>query len=70
MTAVLTMTSDMDLLDFRRIPCVSFIHSIAFSDINHSTKALTEHKTFEITAELTKPSQTVTVLITSVRRNY
>lgn len=25
MTAVLTMTSDLDLLDFRRIPCASFI---------------------------------------------
>ncbi|KAF7322399.1 DEAD/DEAH-box DNA helicase [Mycena chlorophos] len=49
MTAILTLTSDLEFLDFRRIP----------------TKALKETKTFEITAELTKPSQSVVVLITS-----
>lgn len=69
MTAVLTMTSDMDLLDFRRIPQVSLIKfSGVFSEIIYRTKALTERKTFEITAELTRPSQSVTVLITSVSK--
>lgn len=69
MTAVLTTTSDMDLLDFRRIPWVSFIRiSGVLSEIIYRTKALTERKTFEITAELTRPSQSVTVLITSVSK--
>ncbi|KAJ7632951.1 Sec63 Brl domain-containing protein [Roridomyces roridus] len=49
MTAIITLTSDMEMIDFRRIP----------------TKALKEDKTFEITAELTKPSQSVVVYITS-----
>ncbi|KAJ7461495.1 Sec63 Brl domain-containing protein [Mycena latifolia] len=49
MTAILTLTSDSEMVDFRRIP----------------TKALKETKTFEISAELTKPSQSVVVLITS-----
>ncbi|KAJ6531293.1 hypothetical protein B0H19DRAFT_1242397 [Mycena capillaripes] len=49
MTAILTLTSDSEMVDFRRIP----------------TKALKDPKTFEITAELTKPSQSVVVLITS-----
>ncbi|KAF8798145.1 P-loop containing nucleoside triphosphate hydrolase protein [Phlegmacium glaucopus] len=48
MTAVLTLTSDMDLIDFRRIP----------------TKGLRKGKSFEVIAELTKPSQTVIVIIT------
>ncbi|KAJ7481219.1 inner membrane protein import complex subunit Tim54-domain-containing protein [Mycena galericulata] len=49
MTAILTLTSDLEMVDFRRIP----------------TKALKDEKTFEITAELTKPSQSVVVYITS-----
>ncbi|KAJ7074112.1 hypothetical protein C8F01DRAFT_1360827 [Mycena amicta] len=49
MTAIATLTSDLEFLDFRRIP----------------TKALKDNKTFEITVELTKPSQSVTVLVTS-----
>ncbi|KAJ7172122.1 Sec63 Brl domain-containing protein [Mycena filopes] len=49
MTAILTVTSDLEMVDFRRIP----------------TKALKETKTFEIIAELTKPSQSVVVYITS-----
>ncbi|KAJ7047198.1 P-loop containing nucleoside triphosphate hydrolase protein [Mycena alexandri] len=49
MTAILTVTSDLEMVDFRRIP----------------TKALKDTKTFEITAELTKPSQSVLVYITS-----
>ncbi|KAH8117083.1 P-loop containing nucleoside triphosphate hydrolase protein [Phellopilus nigrolimitatus] len=46
MTSILTTTSDMDFIDFRRI----------------STKALRETKSFTVTAELTKPSQSVCVL--------
>ncbi|KAJ7085715.1 Sec63 Brl domain-containing protein [Mycena belliarum] len=49
MTAILTLTSDLEMIDFRRIP----------------TKVLKETKTFEISADLTKPSQSVVVLITS-----
>ncbi|KAJ7137709.1 P-loop containing nucleoside triphosphate hydrolase protein [Mycena epipterygia] len=49
MTAILTLTSDSEMVDFRRIP----------------TKALQDTRTFEITAELTKPSQSVVVYITS-----
>ncbi|KAI0362446.1 P-loop containing nucleoside triphosphate hydrolase protein [Trametes cingulata] len=49
MTLLLTLTSDNAFVDFRRI----------------STAALKEPRTFEITAKLTKPSQTVVVYITS-----
>ncbi|KAF9482800.1 hypothetical protein BDN70DRAFT_392856 [Pholiota conissans] len=48
-TAVLTLTSDCDLIDLRRIP----------------TKALKGGKSFKVTAELTKPSQSVIVVVTS-----
>ncbi|KAJ3923241.1 P-loop containing nucleoside triphosphate hydrolase protein [Lentinula edodes] len=47
MTSVLTLTSDNQFVDFRRIP----------------TKALKEAKTFEICATLEKPSQTVIVSV-------
>lgn len=50
MTAVLTLTSTSDFIDFRRIP----------------TKVLKGRKTFEITANLTKPSQSIIVIISSV----
>ncbi|KAJ3864985.1 hypothetical protein EV359DRAFT_39824 [Lentinula novae-zelandiae] len=49
MTSVLTLTSDNQFVDFRRIP----------------TKALKEVKTFEICATLEKPSQTVIVSVSS-----
>ncbi|OSX65591.1 hypothetical protein POSPLADRAFT_1044921 [Postia placenta MAD-698-R-SB12] len=49
MTIVFTVTSDLDFLDFRRIP----------------TKALKESKTFSLTAELSRQSQSITVYITS-----
>ncbi|KII88121.1 hypothetical protein PLICRDRAFT_698570 [Plicaturopsis crispa FD-325 SS-3] len=49
MTSVLTLTSDLDYIDFRRIP----------------TKSLKEPKTFEVVASLVKPSQSVVVLISS-----
>ncbi|KAH7879983.1 Sec63 Brl domain-containing protein [Lentinula edodes] len=49
MTSVLTLTSDNQFVDFRRIP----------------TKALKEAKTFEICATLEKPSQTVIVSVSS-----
>ncbi|KAF6764008.1 Sec63 Brl domain-containing protein [Ephemerocybe angulata] len=49
-TSVLTMSSDNDFIDFRRIP----------------TKVLREaSKEFTITASLTKPSQSIVVIITS-----
>ncbi|KAL1762083.1 P-loop containing nucleoside triphosphate hydrolase protein [Schizophyllum commune] len=48
-TSVLTMTSDDDFVDFRRIP----------------TKSIGSCKSFEVTAELTKPSQSVVVYISS-----
>ncbi|KAJ3852493.1 DEAD-domain-containing protein, partial [Lentinula lateritia] len=49
MTSVLTLTSDNQFVDFRRIP----------------TKALKEAKTFEVCATLEKPSQTVIVSMSS-----
>ncbi|KAF7791334.1 hypothetical protein EIP86_002348 [Pleurotus ostreatoroseus] len=48
-TLVLTVTSDLDFIDFRRI----------------STKALKSPKTFAVVAKLTKPSQTVLVQMAS-----
>ncbi|KAI0062246.1 P-loop containing nucleoside triphosphate hydrolase protein [Artomyces pyxidatus] len=50
MTIVLTLTSDMDFIDFRRI----------------STKLLTDSKSFTVTAQLSKPSQSVYVYMVSV----
>ncbi|KAK0441977.1 Sec63 Brl domain-containing protein [Armillaria borealis] len=49
MTSIITLTSEMELIDFRRI----------------STKSLKESKTFEVTAELEKPSQSINVYISS-----
>ncbi|TRM59292.1 Sec63 Brl domain-containing protein [Schizophyllum amplum] len=51
-TSVLTVTSDDDFIDFRRIP----------------TRSIGNCKSFEVSAELTKPSQTVIVYISS--ENY
>ncbi|KAH9857195.1 P-loop containing nucleoside triphosphate hydrolase protein [Lenzites betulinus] len=51
LTMVLTLTSDNNFVDFRRI----------------STAALKENRTFEVTAKLTKPSQTIVVYMTSAR---
>ncbi|CCM03617.1 uncharacterized protein FIBRA_05759 [Fibroporia radiculosa] len=49
MTTVLTLTSDLDFIDFRRIP----------------TKALKETKTFTLNVELRKPSQSIVTYISS-----
>ncbi|KAJ7578472.1 Sec63 Brl domain-containing protein [Mycena floridula] len=49
MTTVLTLTSGLDLIDFRRIP----------------TKALRDNKTFEVNVELDRPSLSVSVCISS-----
>ncbi|KAG7448168.1 P-loop containing nucleoside triphosphate hydrolase protein [Guyanagaster necrorhizus] len=49
MTSIITLTSDMELIDFRRI----------------STKSLKEAKIFEVTAELEKPSQSIAIYISS-----
>ncbi|EEB88607.1 hypothetical protein MPER_13478 [Moniliophthora perniciosa FA553] len=51
MTAVFTLTSDFEYIDFRRIP----------------TKALKDEKTFELEVALEKPSQSIIVYITSVK---
>ncbi|KAF9527017.1 hypothetical protein CPB83DRAFT_908025 [Crepidotus variabilis] len=48
-TAVLTLTSDMDFVDFRRVP----------------SKALAGGKSFEVSIELNKPSQSVVIIISS-----
>ncbi|KAI0053920.1 P-loop containing nucleoside triphosphate hydrolase protein [Auriscalpium vulgare] len=50
MTSILTVTSDMDFIDFRKI----------------MTKSLKSAKTFIVTAHLTKPSQHICVYISSV----
>ncbi|KAF7986542.1 hypothetical protein HWV62_26264 [Athelia sp. TMB] len=49
MTTVLTVTSDLEFVDYRRIP----------------TKALKETKDFKINASLTKPSQAIMIQISS-----
>ncbi|KAF9495867.1 P-loop containing nucleoside triphosphate hydrolase protein [Pleurotus eryngii] len=49
MTSILTVTSDMEFIDYRRIP----------------TSLLDESKTFEVTAQLDKPSQSILVYIAS-----
>ncbi|KIP12314.1 hypothetical protein PHLGIDRAFT_330071 [Phlebiopsis gigantea 11061_1 CR5-6] len=49
MTQILTVSSDLDYVDFRRTP----------------TKGLKTPKTFVITAQLTKPSQSVLVQVSS-----
>ncbi|THH08313.1 hypothetical protein EW145_g2777 [Phellinidium pouzarii] len=49
MTSILTTTSDLKFIDFRRI----------------STKALQDSRSFSVIAELSKPSQSVCVLISS-----
>ncbi|KAI0807705.1 P-loop containing nucleoside triphosphate hydrolase protein [Fomes fomentarius] len=51
MAMVLTLTSDNNFIDFRRI----------------STSALKDPKSFGVTATLTKPSQSINVYITSAR---
>ncbi|KAJ8700486.1 ATP-dependent DNA helicase MER3 [Pleurotus ostreatus] len=50
MTSILTVTSDMVFIDYRRIP----------------TSLLNESKTFDVTAQLDKPSQSIVVYIASV----
>jgi hypothetical protein len=64
-TNVLTLTSDLDFVDFRRIPYV-VPSSLTQRLTGRSTRALRDSKTFTIIAELTKPSQTLIVSITSV----
>ncbi|KDQ33025.1 hypothetical protein PLEOSDRAFT_1073367 [Pleurotus ostreatus PC15] len=49
MTSILTVTSDMVFIDYRRIP----------------TSLLNESKTFDVTAQLDKPSQSIVVYIAS-----
>lgn len=68
-TAIYAVTSSMDFIDFRRIGCAIFLPVVwnYLSRSVFSTKQLSPEKTFIITAQLTKPSQTVVVHISSVR---
>ena len=69
MTSVLTVTSDNTFVDYRRIPCV-YLQGMTprlRSDAPHRTRSLEDGKTFTVFAELTKPSQSVVTVISSVR---
>lgn len=68
MTYILTLTSDLDFIDFRRIPLSRssgkwIIHTY---DASRSTKALQDPKSFTVTAQLRKPSQSIWVYMSSV----
>lgn len=68
MTSVITVTSDNTFVDYRRIP---YVHpgDIVWlcSDTLSRTRSLADTKTFTVFAELTKPSQSVVTIISSVR---
>lgn len=67
MTIVLTLTSDNDFVDFRRISYVPFVVLRRYVFLSACrTTALKENRTFEVAAKLTKPSQSITVYMTSV----
>jgi ATP-dependent DNA helicase HFM1/MER3 len=69
MTYILTVTSDLDFVDFRRIPLSDpqdMDHSFSTYKTPCSTKALQEPKSFSVTARLTKPSQSILVSMSSV----
>lgn len=67
-TYVLTTSSDLEFIDFRRIPYVTLrtIHINIKHKTYSSTKALQETKTFPLVARLEKPSQTIVITISSV----
>ncbi|KAI6028575.1 hypothetical protein F5J12DRAFT_889093 [Pisolithus orientalis] len=67
MTTLLTLTSDLTFVDFRRIGRVShaYFGSTSVSLIRRRTKALMEKKEFTLTAYLTKPSQAINIYISS-----
>jgi ATP-dependent DNA helicase HFM1/MER3 len=70
MTSILLLTSDFELVDFRRIPSVFCCREMPFCLLrifSHRTKSLQSSKSFIITASLTKPSQTITAYISPVR---
>lgn len=68
MTSVVTVTSDNTFVDYRRIPYVHSGGSIwLYSDTLNRTRSLMDTKTFTVFAELTKPSQSVVTIISSVR---
>lgn len=71
MTAILTLTSDMDLIDIRRIPLVKILSirylGFAKDTFFYRTQAFKGGKSFEVTAALLKPSQSVTVIVVSVK---
>jgi ATP-dependent DNA helicase HFM1/MER3 len=61
MTSILTTTSDLELIDYRRIPSVIMCVYVDSHQFNDSTKALWGGKSFSVTATFTKPSQYVIV---------
>jgi ATP-dependent DNA helicase HFM1/MER3 len=69
MTYILTVTSDLDFIDFRRIPLSPLSQETidyTLTKSSHSTKALQDPKSFSVTAQLTKPSQSIWVYMSSV----
>ncbi|KAG8734229.1 Sec63 [Ceratobasidium sp. 423] len=69
-TSILTITSDNQFIDFRRIKWVQNTHRPTPIRVIHnccflSTKRLLESVDFSITAPLTKPSQEVIVIVSS-----
>lgn len=70
MTSVITVTSDNAFVDYRRIPYVHSGGSVwRGSDALRRTRSLKDVKTFTVSAELTKPSQSVVTIISSVKGN-
>lgn len=67
MTLVLTLTSDHNFVDFRRISYAPLPSFLQCANLRLSTHALKENRSFEVTAKLTKPSQSIVVYISSVR---
>jgi ATP-dependent DNA helicase HFM1/MER3 len=66
-TSILTLTSDLGFIDYRRIPWVSpLIMDDREPNCISSTKSLREAKDFVVEASLTKPSQSVNVIVSSV----
>ena len=66
MTSILTIMSDLDLVDYRRIPSVSIWPTSHLLHAISRTKALSKGKSFSITASLSKPSQSILVQVSPV----
>jgi ATP-dependent DNA helicase HFM1/MER3 len=73
MTSILTVTSDNTFVDYRRIPWVPSRGLALTQTLMHSlrrTHSLKDAKVFTVFAELTKPSQSVVTVISSVRLDF